>query len=599
MAFDPNKFLSDSSKLPDFDPDAFLASAEKMPDVVQELPPGFVPARGGGYVRPGKKRPETAPPPDTFLQKLGRGLRSAEPAFHRFAEGLEGRGEAFGRNVNDVLTFGGWSAGTDLAGATTEGGRRASDTRYPGTATAGKVGGGLLSAAVGPAALTQRASMGLVQKLANPSGALRLAPAVSEARQLGAAGALTGFALDKAEGGDGTVGTLMGGAGGMLPAAASRGMSSLANRIKSPWQRAWTHAKETGRAGGILDEVRAGDLQRGPKGIAFAGRKARDEILTRDQELTDAAMSAYQGRVTPYLEQPGNMSPVRKQILETGVESRPISSQANLPPFDPRTGLPLEPMTETGLPIEGFVTPATKTVSKLKSVMEDLGDRPMNRDMLQVRRRLDVDADFGNQSPSPEAKVAREVRGAVRQGIREASPEIAAADDALSAFKRQQERRNDILFGREEGGRLVDAPPMSDEALEAATVTPLKLRVGDAQTVATRLARFGDDSVEGAKWQPYLDELAEQDPQFARSLGDLEARKAWLGTRFGLPEMPTNLSAAVQWAVKGAKENARLLAVPALEGASRASRGAAKMTPRFLYNLGVGARGERDDGGRR
>jgi hypothetical protein len=448
--------------------------------------------------------------PIPLLQRADRAVEKLLPEGSR----------AFATKMFDTFTMGYGPKVSDALGTTDREQREAEHAASP-RATAAGAGTGLgLSALAGPGRMAGEAVA---------AGVGRAAPALAGSLQArfgvpAVTGALTA-GMD-AEGMDkpsaipermamgaaaGTAGQAAASAARPIVQGAARAGQAAVRRV-SPWIRRAAEADEAG----LMEGARA--LPRGKEGVQRASEQARDDILAEDEAMTAQARQDYRAGTEAALNRPLPMEPIRRRVLDVGVQSRPISSDRTDP---------------------------TPIVQRGQRVLSDLRNNPTVGDALQVRRGLDEDAAFGAPAPTPEQLAARQVRGAVREAVRDASPAVAAADDQFANFRRGQERRNDILFSSEQGGR---AASLSDEALEAMPAGMRQaLRVGDEKKAAAVLERLGDDSVEALRMAPYLDELRAQHPAFGQALDRLMAKKSLEATRlFTLEPGPrTNLQNAV------------------------------------------------------
>lgn len=427
---------------------------------------------------------------------------------------------AFANKMFDTFTMGYGPKASDAMGFTNKDQREAEQELSP---TATSLGGGTglgLAALAGPARMAGEAVA---------AGVGRAAPALAGSLQARfGVPALTGAVTAgmDAQGMDNPSAIpermAMGaaaGAGGQAVASAARPVIQGAARAgravvqgASPWIRRAAEADDAG----LMEGARA--LPRGKEGVQRASEGARDDILAADEAMTTQAQQNYRAGTEAALNRPVDMRPVRRRVLDAGVQSRPLSSDGTAP---------------------------TPVVQRGQRALSDLRNSPTVGDALQVRRGLDDDAGFGAQAPSPEQLAARQVRGAVRDAVREASPAVAAADDQFANFRRGQERRNDIMFRNEAGGNAV---ALSDEALEAMPAGMRQaMRVGDEVKAASFLERLGDDSVEALRMAPYMDELRAQSPAFGQALDRLMAKKSLEATRLLTlePGPRTNLQNAV------------------------------------------------------
>jgi hypothetical protein len=426
------------------------------------------------------------------------------------------RGENLISNAADTFTLGAYSGLTDMAGITSPQGRAELAAKHPGGAMYGQGAGALAGALSGPARMLTEGIETGVRTLA-PDLANRLLGRVGANVT---AGAMVGGTQNYLESGGDLDATLQGVGGGSATSLVASGVPEGVRAARrglqgaSPWIGRYADAKDAGRLGA------AEALPRGREGIQRASERARDDILTADEGLTQQAQTDYQAQIAPALGRPIDMSPVRRAVLQSGVNSRPAS---------------------TGSP-----EAATPIVRRGQQVLDDLRVDPTVDDALFVRRGLDEEAAMGSpMPPTPEQRAARQMRGGVRQAIRDASPEVAQADDQFTQFRRGQERRNDILFRSEDGGRGVQ---LADDALEAMPAGMRQaLRVGDEIKAAQFLETMGDESIEAMRRAPYFDELRRQHPAFGEALDQLMAKKALEATRLDTvtPQVRTNLAQAL------------------------------------------------------
>lgn len=427
----------------------------------------------------------------------------------------------------------------------------------PGDDMTGKALGLVGSMVAGPARVLDTAARAGMSRLA-PGLAASVPGRIAAGAGAGAAAGAAGGAVEGGWEGAKTGAKWGAAAGAGGQALAEGGRAAAAGLMRLPWIRRFVEASDDGRIAAVEADMAAGRVAPGREGIQQVKERTRDEIQGRRRQLADEAGSRYQAAIEPELGRPMNMTPVRRQVLETGVNSRPLSA-AN-------------------------VEASTPVVDRGKRVLDDLQSDPTVEDALQVRRQLDESAGFGSPSPTPDQLAARNVRGGVRQGIREASPAVAQADDAFSAHKARQHRADDIVYRNEEGGRMADAAPTpADEALEGLPV----MRAGDESRAATNLGRIGDTSEEGLRFQSQLQELADMDPEFGAALQRMLAKKAFEATRFSLdPAIQDNLAKSTAlggwWRLLGQQGNALgaragLPAAAAAEGAGRAVRQSAPL----------------------
>lgn len=194
--------------------------------------------------------------------------------------------------------------------------------------------------------------------------------------------------------------------------------------------------------------------------------------------------------------------------------------------------------------------------------------------MLKLRRALKVKANFANTAPTAEELAARHVYQTFRQAIRNASPEIAAADDAFAASARKAGRREDIMHGSEDPAAQPATPetPHEPSDLIDAPAEPVdpKIRVAKEDAGIRKLKRIGDTNEPGLFAKKHLQELGAQDDEFASALKFIEDKKAYEATRLAKPPLPTSFSEAFMWPLRLAHQSGRAALAQGLDPAAQA-----------------------------
>ncbi len=466
------------------------------------------------------------------------------PEMSRKGRGMAATGYA---NASNVITFGAANKLRDMdSGSPLDAKTRAQlDKDYPGSAATGKGIGYLISGTRGLGKVADTAARGTVNAVA-PWLARSAAGRIGAA---GAAGALSGGVQGAAVEGDGKTGAELGaafGAGGQAIGEAAAGASKLLKGDN--WIGRFAKAKADGRMAKVDEEAAAGQISKDPAGQFGAAGKARNRILARDEALAAQESAQLASAREPHLGAPAD-----RAAVESGLDA----SVARLP----SSGRPASPAAE-GVEAE------------IASIKERLGPNPTNADILAIRKSYQEAAGFGSPAPTDAQLRAQKVYMALREGV--ANGPIGAADKQYAQSQLARSRRNDLMLGSEDGVREVKLPDVPEGA------APMRqaARAGDEERMAVRLGRLGDDSVEGARSNARIAELrAQSDPEINAALDELEARKAWMATRVGLPEMPTNLSKAVAFPLRVAQQNARAIGaragLPALDAAFKAAPAAA------------------------
>lgn len=493
----------------------------------------------------------------------------------------------------------------------------------------GATAGGGLSAYAGPEALFGKGVSTFIPAAKTVGG--RIAASTVAGAGTGAISEGTRALVQGGDLRDAGEASLLGGAfggalGGSLATAGEAGgwLSRLLRR--NPTIGRYVDAKEAG----VYQGPEMQSLPRGPEGIQAAREIGQERVAAREAELDQQYGAAYQRRLGELRRPPPPgyewvdpteyADPMRSTIDEIAGQSRnadlfAAAQRINAPnprqatqmpirrPAPPPEGLsrPIDRQRvssdlraarssrlspDTGRPYVGAEATAGK-LDELAKVFEREGRQVMNPQAdygysyespvdtvggaLGQRRALQRSAAFRSASPTPDQLAAQEAYQALRGSIRNAAPDVAAADDAYSDYARQAERRRDILYRTEDnvvrgGGHHPEVPDMeyADELGQA----PPQMRVGKEQAAAQTLGRIGDTNEPGLRAARYLGELAQMDPEFARALDFIANKKALEATRLSLHGLkPTSLTGAVSHGglLPFFEQNARALGAKAVD----------------------------------
>lgn len=495
------------------------------------------------------------PPAKTYGQRvadvLGQGLGAAESA----AAGLN-RGALLGLPAKLL----------DLTGLRSEADSQADMAANPTAAALGKgTGMGLDMVMPGGAGNMLTRSAGAAVESAAPRLAQSVVGRIASGglQGVGVGGAYG--AAEAATNGEPIVpalerGAALGGAAGTGGAAAGEAMTGLSKLLRlDPWIRRYAEAQ----MGGAYKDPAMQALPGGKEGIQEASRQGLGRIMTQDAKRLTEAGGEWQKTMDAEGQRPLDGRALTDQ-LEQG-------RRANV---DPDSQLPIRDSVERAYQTAIRRTPEQPTVQG--SVMR--------------RQGLRADAAFDSPSPTPEQDAARAVYSALRQGVRNASPAMASADDAYAAEAARAARTHDILANTEEnvitggpghiGG---EARPMESPA--ELGVEPGRMRVGKERQAITTLRRVGDTNEPGLRAKQFLDELYHQDPEFAKAIDFILAKKAKEATSLGLPMQSLDIHgvAGAGGMLGLASQNARFLgarlADPALNFGAGASTQATRLIP--------------------
>lgn len=400
------------------------------------------------------------------------------------------------------------------------------------------------------------------------------------------------------------------------------GVSKLLRQ--DPWLKRFFEAKEKG----LFDTEEMKALPKHEQGIHEAAVVGQKKVLGRELELDAAAAKRYQEALNPQgpkaprgevprdqgppapdpnadlfaaarrIDAPNPEAPTPQGDLLAAARRVDLGEKPPAAPYVPPAE-PVPPQETMSFAPEGLRRPIDQgalvkslRAQRAKSINPDSG-QPFDPDVteafdlklaelentpqstvggaLGARRSLRDQADFGNPNASPKQKAKRGVYRAFRGAVREAAPDVAAADDEYAAHARTASRRRDIVYGTEdrvtgepraeplpEGGLPTEA---ADDLMGPRAEAP-QLRVQKEKQAARFLKRTGDTNVPGQEAAPFLQELAAMDPEFAAAIDFVGAKKALEGTRFVLkPSLATDIHGVGPWgsALNFGKQNVRAL----------------------------------------
>lgn len=579
MAFDPRAYLAGGGtqgKAKKFDPKAYLG-AKPAPDLPLLNPHTGMPLdTSPDEVTAGDLRTG-----DTNL--LGEDMDPATKATMRATQVSRGRHQMTPeeeRSMNAGMVGGAVGTGASLLLGPYAGG----------------VGGRLAVAALSNAAAGE-ASGGLRAAQEGKSGA-DIADAAAEEGSMGAlagpilhgAGEVGGKVADKLIGAKGWVGRfLRAKAAGVydtpemqaLPegqegvnAAAHQGHQRISNKLQ---------ANRAARS-----EAYAGALNPpGPKPGAPLSREQAIIEAAPDRPEQNALLAAARGVDAPPLTQPT----ARESLLSAarGVDAPQPAPKALPGGYEPAPGPPQAwPAEGLSKPVDREGLIANLRAQQAKNINPDTG-RPFNAEVdamfnkaivdlgpegttntvegvLGQRKALGETANFGNPIASTTDKAAQRAYRGLRSSIRETAPEIGAADDAYAASANKDARARELIYKSDAEVATAQPHAAATEPAPGSTVDPAdelfgarepppepgspeaKMAVLKEQQGVRNLERIGDtESKPGREYQRYLEELAQQDPEFRAALDFIGAKSGYEATRFGLhSHMPTHLGRATQ-----------------------------------------------------
>lgn len=516
---------------------------------------------------------------------------------------VEGPLQAGVTAFNRGLTMGVAPAAMDLLGIDNPERRAALKAKHP---TADLIGDATGNAAtlvmpLAPAAIIDRGiTQAAAPLLSRASGAVAKAGVATGANATG--GAAVGGLQRMVEGGDFVDGAVPGAVGGVAGTAIGGGLKGGAKLVRKSSQYIDDYAGA--KAAGLYDtpELRAVQNIEGGRGTRRAAENAHDAIASRDAQLVASQKAQYKEAIAPFLGHTIDREAAQRDLMAKFLENLddrygtaidPILDKAYRDAFDFLGGVrpggvgPASPKRAGKAPPEPKEDPihgpgaghATEPVGMQSPRKADpLEPIPANKPRFRVtanepaptldlmNKRLEAirsGAAFESMQPTTENIGKRREYGAFNKAIGDSvPPEVIEARATAAANSAQARRRRDIIYRGEGAVTRPDGPiepsphADADDGITGMVdeLGPLEksgekglMRVGKESQGATFLNRVGDNNDPGWKAEKFLKELAAQDPEFARQLELLRAKKAQEGVRFSTESLvPTNLQGTNQ-----------------------------------------------------
>lgn len=315
----------------------------------------------------------------------------------------------------------------------------------------------------------------------------------------------------------------------------------------------------------------------GPKPGAPLSREQAILEAAPDRPEQNALLAAARGVDAPPVTPPT----ARESLLAAASQANGAPAPKAIPGGYEPAPSPAEPWPAEGLkrPVDREKMIGFLQAQQAKNIADDTGkplddalDAAFNRAITNLgpkgttntvgptlgrRQAIGRQANFGSPSPSPEDRANQQIYGSYRQAVHEASSEIKAADERFSPYATKRDRRRDIIYNTEDAvGQPATLPaeapanPTAGDELVGDTgqfqpAQPV-IRPGKEKLGVRNLERYGDvKSKPGREAQPYLEELANQDPEFRAALDFIANKSAYEGTRFALSShLPQHLTSA-------------------------------------------------------
>lgn len=381
--------------------------------------------------------------------------------------------------------------------------------------TADAVGSG-----AGAAASAIRGPAQLIDKTVTAAGKNLLGPLADKFAGRLATNTASGAVVGGAQGGNegAETGAILG-AGGTLVGEAAK-LGGRAVRGASQYVDDFARAKQAG----AYENPQLAGAPKGTEGVQKVAEGVRDRIFARMEQLGADQKKEYAAAIAPYLQKGVNR--------DKAIEALNVAYHKNL---HPDTEVPLD---------AGFAKAIEDTIKELYQAEPTLAG--VSSRMGRVRE----EAGYQNPSPSPENVSARKLYSSLDASIDSSvGPEVQAARGQAASNAKGHRRYRDIML-RSEGNVSRGAGP-EDVPGEITTVAdemkPGDMRVQKETQAARFLKRVGDDNVPGNEAKSYLEELAAADPEFARQIELLRAKKAQEAVRPSMRgQTPQSLTGAVE-----------------------------------------------------
>jgi hypothetical protein len=506
----------------------------------------------------------------------GKALSGAASSVSDFVTGPLQAGVA---KWNDRMTLGLYPAAMDLLGVDNPQRRADLAKKHPIGDMIGD-GASMVTAALSPAApaaMVDRAvaqMAGPLTRAVSPLGRAAAATATNAT-----AGALTG-ALESTVKGDGLAGAAPGAVSGVVGTglgALMRG-GAASTRAASPNIKDFAEAKRAGAYD--RPELKAVEDIHGGLGARRAAENAHEAIVGRDSQIVAGQKATYQEAIAPFLDTNLSREQAQKELLKRFADN-----------LDPRTGAPYDEALDTAYrdvaDFLGGVRPGKPGLRGGKPHVVVTPNEPAptlegaNRKALGIREA----ADFESMAPTPANRAAQKAYGVLKTAIDSSVPApVVAARKEAATNAAEGRRRRDIVYNTEAEVTRPSGSPRAQEAPLDTDVVAMNetlgadptMRVAKEKAAATFLGRVGDDNVPGHTANKYLRELSDMDPEFARQLAIVRAKKAREAVRFSMKGLvPTDLTGSNEASGFGPfiRQNMRSvgaqLVEPVLEGAGK------------------------------
>lgn len=298
---------------------------------------------------------------------------------------------------------------------------------------------------------------------------------------------------------------LPGAAGGAIFSGLGQGMRAGDELLQSvaPRVRDFVNAKRSG----AYQSPELQNLARGGEGVRQASEHAADAVMARDRQMSNRDRATYEQDMAPHMSSTNiDTNRAQEDLFRRALEN-----------LHADTGAPKDPQLQAALGEAFGQVGDTRT---LKGMLDNL----------EVTRGR---ANFSSAAPTPENQAHRQVYEAQNRSLDDVVPEAVRQARGEARQSLEGERRRHDILANTEGDVARGQTAAGDE----------NIRVTKEKMIARLLQRVGDDNVPGQEARRYLEELAQSDPEIARQIELVRAKKAQEAVRPSLtPLVPLNLA---------------------------------------------------------
>lgn len=345
-------------------------------------------------------------------------------------------------------------------------------------------------------------------------------------------------------------GALVGGALGAGTSLVGAGLGAVAKKIRDPRTLGGKTitALEEAKNSGALDTPEFKALPAGKEGYNQVADQAGQDFTAYNKDLLRKTRDEYS-------------TGINQIVADSGDKTIPLE------PIHNRLGALQAENNVNGVAVDEGLNKALDKVRNMLTkktglLASDSGQEITAQggslsDILKTKKAVQDMAEFGSPVTA-ENRPFRLIYKGLAQEAEAADPRIGPLNKKFGDTISKLERSNDIVYGKE-------TPEISG-------------RAAAERTAAARLGRLGDDTQAGTVGSRQLEELQTIDPKYAELLKNIEAKKAFERTRFGLPQMSKSPE---KWGLGLVEQNLGALNARAVDPLTRAGAEAAAQMPQL------------------